>query len=287
MDDEVGDLLISDRALELALNERAHMLGDGIRLRIALPHHLRQGAGDLRLLATQHALHEEAHMHRQTLIVKIALAICEMRLIPNDLHDLVHEPEPIDSLTGPSTLLLRVDEMQGDGSGLGVAERPLDALELVIQQLDRLLAHLELAAIVLADLPGQRVFGKKPLLCALVNICYVVGKRDVDGISKANPKCALSIIDNLPGKIEIPLRNRVNELVQLALLLDGREHALDLVLGNLAAKLNVADAQTDDHELAAIVILRNGNVIVERLGEPHGFTPPLFDIVVCKTKNPG
>ena len=75
MDDEVGDLLISDRAHELALNERAHMLGDGIRLRIALPHHLRQGAGDLRLLATQHALHEEAHMHRQTLIVKIALAI--------------------------------------------------------------------------------------------------------------------------------------------------------------------------------------------------------------------
>lgn len=75
--------------------------------------------------------------------------------------------------------------------------------------------------------------------------------------------------------------------MQLALLLDGRKHALDLVLGNLTAKLNVADTQADDHELAALVILRDGNVVVERLGEPHGFTPPLFDIVVCKTKNPG
>ena len=120
-----------------------------------------------------------------------------------------------------------------------------------------------------------------------MNICYVVGKRDVDGISKANPKCALSIIDNLPGKIEIPLRNRVNELIQLTLLLDGREHALDLVFGNLAAKLNVTDAQADDHELAALFIPRNGDVVVERLGEPHGFTPSLFDIMAYKTKNPG
>lgn len=225
-------------------------------------------------------------MHNQSLIVKIALAVHEMRLIPNDLHDLVHELELFDSLPRTCLLLLRVDKMQRNGSRLGIAEQRTRSVKLILKELDDLLAHLELSAIVLADLPGQRILGKEPLLRALMHVGNMIGERDVDGVGKTNAECALSVVHDFPGQVEIALRNRLDELIELTLLLDGRKDALDLFLGNLGTTLNVANAQSDDYELAAIVILRDGDVIVERLGELHDQTPPQLDITVFKTKNP-